>query len=151
MSYTEPPRTDNHELPLVPPIGETNAEDYEDDWGHILNDYGWSYIEEQLVVRDTDANKANYTAYQDAIYWATDGDAQFYVGDGSTWQPASASFDELIASSITATHSMIVERGISGTETLSIQDGESMVVSGEYEVADSAEITVSGSGEFTVV
>lgn len=151
MSYPTPPTTDNHGLPLVPPIGETNAEDFEDEWGEILNDKGWAYLEEQLIVRDTDSNRSNYSPYDGALFWATDGQQPIYEGTGSAWELASAKFDTTSAQTDRTTHKDIVERGLSGTETLQINDGESMVVSGEVDIQDSAELTVSGSGEFHVI
>jgi len=92
-----PPTTSNHELPLVPPIGEDNASDFEDIWGSVLNDEGWSRLDEKLVVRDTFANKDNYTAYDGALYWATDEGQPVLEGDGGSWSVISTEFSTVVA------------------------------------------------------
>jgi hypothetical protein len=57
--------------------------DNEHDWG---DDYRTDFdtIDTALTVRDTDANKTNYSALSGARYEATDTGA-VYLGDGSTW------------------------------------------------------------------
>lgn len=92
-----PPTTTNHGLPLIPAVGETNAEDYRNIWGGILNDDGWSVLDEKLIARDTAANRNNYTAYQDALFRAIDTGA-LYTGDGSSWTLADGEFSSLTAS-----------------------------------------------------
>lgn len=94
-----PPTTSNHGLPLIPAIGETNASDYEDAWGTLLNDEAWSVLDEKLVARDTIANQSNYTAYQDALFRATD-TGELYYGDGTSWILADGEFDALTASTL---------------------------------------------------
>lgn len=105
-----PPTTDNHDLPLIPPVGESNAEDYANQWGSILNDSGWSQIEELLIVRDTESNRTNYTAYDGALFWATDSGA-VYTGDGSSWSKSDASFAELALSSLAISGSITTDSG----------------------------------------
>lgn len=95
-----PPTTSNHNLPLIPPIGDTNAGDYEDIWGGILNDDAWSSLDTKLIARDTIANQGNYTAYQDALFRATD-TGELYYGDGTSWILADGEFDALTSSTLT--------------------------------------------------
>lgn len=95
-----PPTTSNHELPLVPPLGDANASDFEDIWGSILNDDGWSRLDEKLIVRDTLANSGNYTPYNGALYWATDSGKPVLEGDGSSWTTISVEFADVVASFI---------------------------------------------------
>lgn len=151
MSYPTPPTTDNHGLPLVPPIGSNNASDYEDVWGDIHNDMGWSYIEQRLIVVDADSNLSNYTPHDGAIFWSNTGNNNIYRGDGSNWNLISMGVDTTTADTTRTTRKDVTERGLSGTESLTINSGESMVVSGEYTVSDSAEVSVDGTGEFTVL
>ena len=95
-----PPTTSNHDLPLVPPLGDANASDFEDVWGSILNDDGWSVLDEKLIVRDTLANTGNYTPYTGALYWATDSGKPVLEGDGSSWDTISVEFADVVASLI---------------------------------------------------
>lgn len=91
----DPPTTDNHDIPLIPAIGEQDAELYEDEWGTILNDDAWSKLDTKLIVRDTLSNQSNYTPYDGALFWATDNDEQLYVGTGTGWEVVSGGFDDL--------------------------------------------------------
>lgn len=87
-----PPNTDNHNLPKIPPLDT----EYADEWGYIYNngqfadgsDAGTpgviSALEERLVVVDTEANQSNYTAYQDAVFISSDTNSIF-LGDGTNW------------------------------------------------------------------
>lgn len=86
-----PPKTNNHELPLIPTLDP----DYSDIWGGILNDSGWSVLDEKLIARDTLANIDNYTPYDGAIFWADDSGSQIYRGDGTSWTIASVGFDHI--------------------------------------------------------
>jgi hypothetical protein len=98
-----PPTTTNHDLPLVPPLGDANAADYEDIWGGILNDEGWSRLDEKLIVRDTLANSSNYTPYSGALYWATDSGQPILEGDGSSWNTIDVEFADIVAAGVDAT------------------------------------------------
>jgi len=92
-----PPTTPNHDLPLIPHVGDDAAQEYSDDWGAILNDSAWSVLEEQLIVRDVENNRTSYTPHQDALFFATDTGA-IYVGDGSTWTQSASDVTNLTVS-----------------------------------------------------
>lgn len=76
-------RTPNHELNKYSQ-GET-------DWTHSPD---MQTIEERLVVRDTDANKSEYTPHDGATFIATDTGA-VYDGEGGSWTLATRQFDDV--------------------------------------------------------
>ena len=106
----DPPTTQNHDLPLVPPVGDENADDYESEWGDILNDSGWSQLEQLLVARDVESNRTEYESYDNAIFWATDTGA-VYVGDGSEWSLRDAEFASLALSSLVISGDITTDTG----------------------------------------
>lgn len=106
----DPPTTDNHDLPLIPPIGETDAEDYADQWGQILNDEAWSELDELLIARDIESNRSEYTAYEDAIFWATDTGGVF-TGTGTEWAQQDAEFGDVVASTLTLAGDLSTDDG----------------------------------------
>ena len=68
--------TDNHDY-NIPAQGAL-------DWHVPLNE-NFESIDTDVEIRDTDANRSNYTPKAGAKYLATDtGDV--YLGDGSAWQ-----------------------------------------------------------------
>lgn len=93
---TNPPNTDNHNLPKVPPLDT----EYADEWGYIINNGQFAdgsdagtpglvdALEERTPVVDTEANRSNYTPYSDSIFLASD-TGNFFIGDGSSWIQAS--------------------------------------------------------------
>lgn len=148
--YPEPPTTNNHAIPVPIPIGEEGAEDYEDVWGHILNDMGWFYLEEVLIARDEQAALGEYTPYEDSIFWATDSGQPIYRGDGDSWELADMHVDGLEADTIHASHKSTVNTVLNGNDTLTISGNESMVVAHNFSIDDSAELTIEDSGVFQV-
>jgi len=90
---SNPPNTDNHNLPKVPPLDSN----YYNEWGYIINEGQFSdgsdagtpglidAIEKRMVVVDTEGNQSNYTAYQDAVFISSDTNSIF-LGDGTNWQ-----------------------------------------------------------------
>jgi hypothetical protein len=93
---TNPPNTDNHNLPKVPPLDT----EYSDEWGYIINNGEFSdgsdagtpglvqALEERTAVVDTESNLSNYTAYSDAIFIASD-TGNLFLGDGTSWNQSS--------------------------------------------------------------
>jgi len=67
--------TDNHNY-NTPAIGSSN-------WGSPLNT-NFEELDTDVEIRDTEANKSNYTPKDGALYRATDTGA-VYQGDGSSW------------------------------------------------------------------
>lgn len=67
--------TPNHNL---------NKYEYGDSWNYNTD---MDHIEELLVVRDVEANLANYTPHNKALFVATDTGA-VYDGDGTNWNAA---------------------------------------------------------------
>jgi len=72
--------TDNH--------GLNKYTQGEDNWEHSSD---MDTIEERLTIKDTDANKSNYTPHDGALYIATD-TGVVYDGDGSSWVKAGRGF-----------------------------------------------------------
>lgn len=68
-----PDQTDNHGFSV-------NYEDGEDwDYNPEFTD-----LEQKVIVRDTDANRSNYTPHSEAFFYATDTEV-WHIGDGSQW------------------------------------------------------------------
>jgi hypothetical protein len=70
--------TENHDY-NTPSQGTTN-------W-HVPVNANWEALDTDIEVRDTDANKSNYTPKDGAKYLATD-TGVVYLGDGSSWNEA---------------------------------------------------------------
>lgn len=67
--------TDNHQYE-TPEAGTL-------DW-HIPLNNNFEKIDTDVEIRDTDANKSNYTPKSGAKFFATD-TQRVYIGDGSAW------------------------------------------------------------------
>lgn len=68
-----PTNSDNHGFELDYQAGD--SWDYNDEF---------EALEERVEVRDTDANRSNYTPHAGAKYFCTDTD-EVYLGDGAAW------------------------------------------------------------------
>lgn len=73
-----PTFTDNHGFGRPVEGGDT------DDWGRILNEDLIDELEQDVWVRDLEANRTNYTAYNGSLFISTD-TGVVYLGDGATW------------------------------------------------------------------
>jgi hypothetical protein len=67
------------------------------DWDVPINQ-NFDNLDTDVEIRDTEANKGNYTPKSNALYRATDSGA-VYLGNGSSWVLADAEFATLAINS----------------------------------------------------
>lgn len=68
--------TDNHDF-RQPPRGQTG---WDSDWYH-----NFDTLDERVVARDVESNRSDYTAYENALFLATD-TQNIFRGTGSGWE-----------------------------------------------------------------
>ena len=131
-----PPKTNNHDLPLIPPVGEDDADEFAGEWGEIINDEGWGQLEELLIARDVDDDRTEYEPYDGALFWASDTGA-VYVGTGTEWELRDAEFSEIVLSSLVVSGSITADTGTT------IWDGDTESV--PHTSLDSDTVTVASN------
>lgn len=99
----------------------------EDAWGGHLNDT-IDDLEETVIVRDTEANRTNYTAYVDALFIATD-TGTFFRGDGSSWNrlsvgTATTTIDDTDSPYLTADEDVIYADTSAGAVTITLASAD---------------------------
>lgn len=106
--------SENHKY-NVPAEGTT-------DW-HIPLNENFKSFDTDIEIRDTDANKSNYTPKDGAMYRATDTGA-IYIGDGSSWVLANVKVDQATISrlggNVDAQGNNITNAGSISTDEVSI-------------------------------
>lgn len=83
--------TDNQDY-TTPTIGQETG------WGAELN-ANFEDLDTDVEIRDTDANKGNYTPKDGAMYRATDTGA-IYIGNGTSWVLADLEADSIKSNSV---------------------------------------------------
>ncbi|WP_135304374.1 hypothetical protein [Haloarcula amylovorans] len=112
------------------------------DWTHSPD---MQHIEERLVIKDTEANRSNYTPHPTATYVATDSGV-VYDGDGSSWNAASRAVQSFSAGDYSAGIARITDAfDAVEVETLNYQwDAQSAAGVGVY--GDGGDFTVGPDG-----
>jgi len=134
--------TDNHDY-NTPASGSA-------DWDVPLNT-NFQNLDTDVEIRDTDANKSNYTPKDGALYRATD-TGGVYLGDGSSWNLVDIEVDVLSASG-----TIVDPAGVSHTgeladvsDLLNVEDDGTVVVSDATALNAGSNLTATDDGDQTV-